>query len=55
MLEKRISTGIIRCLHPTCGRTEMVENVCIFCTSKQEVFGEPMNAEDFGIDKQQMV
>ena len=54
MLEKRTSTGTIRCLSPTCGRTEMVENVCIFCTSKQEVFGEPINMDDFGINEQNM-
>ena len=55
MLEKKISTGIIRCNNPTCGRTEIDENVCIFCTSKQEVFGEPVNADDFGVDEQNMV
>ena len=54
MLEKKTDTGTIRCLSPTCGRTEMDERVCIFCTSKQEVFGEPINAGDFGIERQKM-
>ncbi len=44
MLEKESSMRLgytISCSNPVCGRTEIDENVCIFCTSKQETLGKP--------------